>query len=88
LTASIALLFGASGLTALAGTVTGTVAQWNFDTLGVVDATSSSTYNGNQFVPNNPPFTTDNTQHNNNFGEPYATSLGMSNSYAILAAVR
>ena len=88
LMASIALLFGASGLTALADTltVTGTVAQWNFDTLGAVSATASGTYNGNAFVPNGPPFTTDNTQDNNNYGEPYATSLGMSNSYAFISS--
>ena len=86
---SIALFLGASGLTAWAGSlaITGTVAQWNFDTLGIVSATSSGSYNGNQFVPNNPPFTTDNTQDfNDNYGEPYATSLGMSNSYAFVSS--
>jgi hypothetical protein len=77
----------------LAGTltVTGTVAQWDFDTLGAVAASGSGTYNGNAFVPNNPPFTTDNTQDNNtqgndNYGEPYATSLGMSNFYAYVSS--
>ena len=39
-----------------------------------------------RFFPNNPPFTTDNTQDNNNYGEPYATSLGMSNSYAYISS--
>jgi hypothetical protein len=88
LTASIALLFGAPGLTALADTlsVTGTVAQWNFDTLGAVAVGGSGTYNDNVFYPNNPPFTTDGTQDNNNYGEPFATSLGMSNSFAYISS--
>ncbi len=88
LTASIALLFGAPGLTALADTlsVTGTVAQWNFDTLGAVAVGGSGTYNDNVYYPNNPPFTTDGTQDNNNYGEPFATSLGMSNSFAYISS--
>ncbi len=89
LMASIALLSGTWEVTALAQTltVTGTVAQWNFDTLGTVGATGSGTYNGNPFVPNSPPFTYDNTQDNNsNYGEPYAMSLGMSNSYAYISS--
>lgn len=66
--------------------VTGTVAQWSFDTLGVVSPTGSGTYNGNVFYPNSPPFTIDDTQDNNDYGEPYATSLGMSNSYAYISS--
>jgi hypothetical protein len=85
-TVSIALLVGASGLTAVADTlaVSGTVAQWNFHTLGSVKASASGTYNGNAFVPNNPPCTTDYTADTN--GVPYATSLGMSNSYAFISS--
>jgi len=68
---------GLSGRAASAATI----AQWNFDTLGPIAQFSTTPFN-----PNSPPATTDNTANNNNFGAPYATSLGMSNSYSFISS--